>query len=36
VVERGTHEALVAASGLYDRLWRLQVGDVGLRAGAAV
>jgi ATP-binding cassette subfamily B protein len=34
VVERGTHEGLVAAAGLYERLWRLQVGDVGLRAGA--
>ena len=28
VVERGTHEALLARGGLYDRLWRLQSGDV--------
>lgn len=27
VAERGTHAALVARRGLYDRLWRLQVGD---------
>jgi ATP-binding cassette subfamily B multidrug efflux pump len=27
VVERGTHEALIARSGLYDRLWRLQSGE---------
>jgi ATP-binding cassette subfamily B protein len=28
VVERGSHEALQAKGGLYDRLWRLQSGDV--------
>ena len=27
VVERGTHEALIARAGLYDRLWRLQSGE---------
>jgi ATP-binding cassette subfamily B multidrug efflux pump len=27
IVERGTHEALIARSGLYDRLWRLQSGE---------
>ena len=27
VVERGTHEALIARPGLYDRLWRLQSGE---------
>ena len=36
VVERGTHEALIERSGLYDRLWRLQTGESApevLRAG---
>jgi ATP-binding cassette, subfamily B, multidrug efflux pump len=36
VVERGTHEALVSRPGLYERLWRLQSGEVtsqALRAG---
>ena len=36
VVERGTHEALIARPGLYDRLWRLQSGEGSrevLRAG---
>ena len=28
VVERGTHRALVARGGLYERLYRLQAGDV--------
>jgi ATP-binding cassette, subfamily B, multidrug efflux pump len=28
VVERGTHAALLGRGGLYDRLWRLQSGDV--------
>lgn len=28
VAERGTHRALVAADGLYGRLWRLQTGEV--------
>ncbi|MEO8578379.1 MAG: ABC transporter ATP-binding protein, partial [Gemmatimonadales bacterium] len=28
VVERGTHEELLARGDLYDRLWRLQSGDV--------
>lgn len=28
VVERGTHRALVAAGGLYERLFRLQAGDL--------
>ncbi len=27
VAERGTHAALLARKGLYERLWRLQVGD---------
>ena len=27
VVERGTHEGLIARPGLYDRLWRLQSGE---------
>jgi ATP-binding cassette, subfamily B, multidrug efflux pump len=27
VAERGTHHALLRAQGLYDRLWRLQVGE---------
>lgn len=27
VVERGTHDLLLARQGLYDRLWRLQSGD---------
>ncbi len=29
VVERGTHRALLDTGGLYDRLFRLQVGDAG-------
>jgi ATP-binding cassette, subfamily B, multidrug efflux pump len=29
VAERGTHGALQERRGLYDRLWRLQVGDAG-------
>jgi ATP-binding cassette, subfamily B, multidrug efflux pump len=29
VAERGTHGALLSRQGLYDRLWRLQVGDAG-------
>jgi ATP-binding cassette, subfamily B, multidrug efflux pump len=36
VVERGRHAALLGRAGLYDRLWRLQSGEVaheGLRAG---
>jgi ATP-binding cassette subfamily B protein len=36
VVERGTHDVLLAREGLYDRLWRLQSGDQrrpALRAG---
>lgn len=36
VVERGTHEALLDRSGLYERLWRLQTGEAPrqvLRAG---
>ncbi|MDO8502037.1 MAG: ABC transporter ATP-binding protein [Gemmatimonadaceae bacterium] len=33
VVERGTHEALLARGGLYERLWRLQSGEEILRAG---
>jgi len=36
VVERGTHAVLLGRGGLYDRLWRLQSGDVSreaLRAG---
>lgn len=33
VAERGTHEMLLAQRGLYDRLWRLQVGDSTLPAG---
>ena len=36
VVERGTHEALVSRPGLYERLWRLQSGEMTgpvLRAG---
>jgi len=28
VVERGTHESLVGRGGLYDRLWRLQSGEM--------
>jgi ATP-binding cassette subfamily B protein len=28
LVERGTHDALLAAEGLYAALWRVQVGDV--------
>jgi ATP-binding cassette subfamily B protein len=36
VVERGPHRALLASGGLYERLYRLQVGDVAaVRAGAA-
>ncbi len=36
VVERGTHSALVGRAGLYDRLWRLQSGEMprpALKAG---
>ena len=36
VAERGSHQALLARGGLYDRLWRLQSGDrapAALRAG---
>lgn len=36
VVERGTHDALVSRPGLYERLWRLQSGEMTgpvLRAG---
>ena len=29
IVERGSHAALLARGGLYDRLWRLQSGDSG-------
>jgi ATP-binding cassette, subfamily B, multidrug efflux pump len=41
VAERGSHAALLAKSGLYQRLWRLQVGDSAaldeaLKAGPAV
>lgn len=32
VVERGTHSALIGRAGLYDRLWRLQSGEVPSRA----
>lgn len=35
VVERGTHRALRVAGGLYDRLYRLQVGEGGSGAGQA-
>ena len=28
VAERGAHASLLAQKGLYERLWRLQVGDV--------
>jgi ATP-binding cassette subfamily B protein len=28
IVERGSHEELLAADGLYANLWRVQVGDV--------
>jgi ATP-binding cassette subfamily B protein len=27
IVERGTHDALLARGGLYERLWRLQSGE---------
>jgi ATP-binding cassette subfamily B protein len=30
VVERGTHRALLEAGGLYERLFRLQIGDLGV------
>ena len=30
VAERGSHAVLLARKGLYERLWRLQVGDPGL------
>jgi ATP-binding cassette, subfamily B, multidrug efflux pump len=41
VAERGSHAALIARKGLYERLWRLQVGDPamlgeGPAAGTAV
>jgi ATP-binding cassette, subfamily B, multidrug efflux pump len=32
VIERGHHQELLERGGLYDRLWRLQVGDTGLAA----
>jgi ATP-binding cassette, subfamily B, multidrug efflux pump len=32
VAERGTHSSLLARRGLYERLWRLQVGDSGAAA----
>jgi len=34
VVERGSHRALLARRGLYDRLYRLQVGDAGNETGS--
>jgi ATP-binding cassette subfamily B protein len=33
VAERGAHASLLAQRGLYERLWRLQVGDPALPAG---
>ena len=33
VVERGTHRSLIERRGLYDRLFRLQTGDVPVHAG---
>jgi ATP-binding cassette subfamily B protein len=36
IAERGSHQALLARGGLYDRLWRLQSGEsppAALRAG---
>jgi hypothetical protein len=41
VAERGAHASPLAQKGLYERLWRLQVGDLppaadDLKAGPAV
>jgi ATP-binding cassette subfamily B protein len=30
IVERGTHRSLLASAGLYERLYRLQVGEHGM------
>jgi ATP-binding cassette subfamily B protein len=35
VVERGSHRALLGRGGLYERLYRLQVGEVAAVAGAS-
>ena len=29
LIERGTHEALIAQQGIYDNLWRVQMGVKG-------
>ena len=32
IVERGTHDELIARRGAYDRLWRVQTGDAAAAA----
>ncbi len=36
VAEAGHHDALVESGGVYAELWRIQVGDVTIQAGASV